>query len=183
MPNVMVLRPADANETAVAWRVAIEHHGGPVALLLTRQGLPIFDRGKYASAEGLARGAYILAEPSSKPAELILMASGSEVSVAMEAFEKLASEGIAARVVSMPSWDLFEEHPAEYKNEVLPPSITARVAIEAASPFGWDRYVGAKGAILGVHRFGASAPYKVLAEKFGLTSADVARRAKELLGR
>jgi transketolase len=183
IPHLVVLRPADANETAVAWRVAIEHHGGPVALLLTRQGLPIFDRGTYASAEGLARGAYVLAGPLSKPAELILMASGSEVSVAMEAFEKLAGEGIAARVVSMPSWDLFEKQPQDYKNEVLPPSITARVAIEAASPFGWDRYVGAKGAILGINRFGASAPYKVLAEKFGLTSADVVRRVKDMFGR
>ena len=183
MPNVMVLRPADANETAVSWRVAIEHRSGPVALLLTRQGLPIFDRSKYASTDGVARGAYVLAEPSGKPAELILMASGSEVSVAMEAHDRLAVEGIASRVVSMPSWDLFEKQPQDYKDEVLPPAITARVAIEAASPFGWDRYVGAKGAILGINRFGASAPYKVLAEKFGLTSADVVRRAKELLGR
>ncbi len=183
MPNLMLLRPADANETVVAWRIAIEHHGGPVALLLTRQGLPIFDRGKYASAEGVSRGAYVLAEPSATPAQLILMASGSEVSVAVEAFEKLAAEGIAARVVSMPSWDIFEKQPQEYKDEVLPRAITTRLAIEAAVPFGWDRYTGAAGAMIGVNRFGASAPWKVLAEKFGLTSADVIRRAKQLLGR
>ncbi len=183
MPNLMLLRPADANETVVAWRIAIERHSGPVALLLTRQGLPIFDRGKYASAEGVSRGAYVLAEPAGKSAELILMASGSEVSVAIEAFERLAGEGIAARVVSMPSWDLFEMQPKQYKDEVLPPGITARLAIEAAVPFGWERYTGTRGAMMGVNRFGASAPWKVIAEKFGLTSADVIRRAKEIIGR
>lgn len=183
MPNLIVLRPADANETAVAWRLAIEHRGGPVALLLTRQGLPILDRGKYASAEGVARGAYILAETPGKPAELILMATGSEVSVALDAHTKLDEEGIASRVVSMPSWELFEKQPQSYKDEVLPPAITKRLAVEAASPFGWERYVGTNGAIMAINRFGASAPYKVLAEKFGLTSPDVVRRARELLAR
>ena len=183
IPNLCFIRPADANETGVAWRVAIERRGGPVALALTRQGLPVIDRGKYASAEGLARGGYILADTAGKAPELILIASGSEVAVALEAYEKLAAEGIAARVVSLPSWDLFEKQPPAYRDEVLPPAVTARLAIEAASPFGWERYVGLKGAVIGMTRFGASAPYKVLAEKFGFTAANVLRRAKELLGR
>ena len=183
IPNLTLLRPADANETTVAWRVAIEHRGGPVAILLTRQGLPILDRSKFASAEGLARGAYILAETPGKTAELILISSGSEVPVAIEAHEKLAAEGVATRVVSMPSWELFERQPQAYKNEVLPPTIIKRLAVEAASPFGWERYVGSNGAIMGINRFGASAPYKVLAEKFGLTASDVVRRAKELLAK
>jgi transketolase len=183
IPHLMVLRPADANETAVAWRIAIEHRGGPVALLLTRQGLPILDRSRYASAEGVARGAYVLADASGTTPQVLLLASGSEVSVAVEAHEKLAAEGIASRVVSMPSWDLFEKQPQAYRDEVIPPAVSVRVAIEAASPFGWERYVGPTGAVLGLNRFGASAPYKVLAEKFGFTPADVIRRAKELLGK
>ncbi len=181
--NLMLIRPADANETAVAWRVAIEHRGGPVALALTRQVLPVIDRGKYASAEGLARGGYVLADAPSKAPEIILIASGSEVAVALESFEKLTAEGIAARVVSLPSWDIFEKQPQAYKDEVLPPGVTARLAIEAAAPLGWDRYVGPKGTVIAMTRYGASAPYKVLAEKFGFTAASVTRRAKELLGR
>jgi transketolase len=183
IPNLTLIRPGDANETAVAWRVAIEHRGGPVAIALTRQGLPIIDRTKYASAEGLARGAYTLADAAGKGPEILLMASGSELSVALEAYEKLAGEGIAARVVSMPSWDLFEKQPQAYRDEVLPPQVTARLAIEAAAPLGWERYVGISGAVIGMTRFGASAPYKVLAEKFGFTSANVVQRAKALLGR
>ncbi len=183
IPNLTLIRPADANETAVAWRVAIERRGGPVALALTRQGLPIIDRTKYAPADGLVRGAYILAEVPGKTPEVVLMASGSEVAVALEAYEKLTGEGIAARVISMPSWDLFEKQPQAYKDEIFPPAVEARLAIEAAVPLGWDRYVGREGAIIGIPRFGASAPYKVLAEKFGFTSANVIRRAKELLGR
>jgi transketolase len=182
IPNVMVLRPADANETAVAWRVAIEHQGGPVVLALTRQAIPIIDRSKYASAEGLTRGAYVLADATGQSPEIILIGTGSEVYVALDAYEKLSSEGVAARVVTMPSWDLFERQPQEYKEEVFPSAITARLAVEAAVPFGWDRYVGAKGAVIGLNRFGASAPWKILAEKFGFTSANVVRRAKELLG-
>jgi transketolase len=181
--NLMLIRPADANETAVAWRVAIERRGGPVALALTRQVLPVIDRSKYASAEGLARGGYVLADAPAKIPEIILIASGSEVAVALEAFEKLKAEGIAARVVSLPSWDIFEKQPQAYKDEVLPPGVTARLAIEAAAPLGWDRYVGPKGAVIGMTRYGASAPYKVLAEKFGFTAANVIQRAKELLGR
>ncbi len=183
IPNLSVIRPADANETAVAWRVAIERRDGPVALALTRQGLPVIDRSKYASAEGLTRGGYVLADARRKAPEIILIASGSEVPVALEAYEKLTAEGIAARVVSLPSWDIFEQQSQEYRDEVLPPGVTARLAIEAAVPLGWERYVGTKGAVIGMTRFGASAPYKVLAEKFGFTAANVLRRARELLGR
>ena len=154
-----------------------------MALALTRQNLPIIDRGKYAPAEGLARGAYVLADSKGRLPEIILIASGSEVSLALEAYEKLLAEGIAARVVSMPSWDLFEAQPSAYKDEVLPPAVTARLGIEAASPFGWERYVGSKGAVIGMTRYGASAPYKVLAEQFGFTPANVVNRAHELLGR
>ncbi len=182
IPNLCLIRPADANETAVAWRVAIERKDGPVALALTRQKLPVIDRGKYASAEGLAEGAYILADSKGKRPELILIASGSEVSLALDSYQKLSDEGVAARVVSMPSWDLFEKQKQAYKDEVLPPLTTARLAIEAAFPLGWDRYVGPKGAVIGMTRFGASAPYKVLAEKFGFTTDNVIRRAHELLG-
>ena len=183
IPNLSVIRPADANETAVAWRVAIERRDGPVALALTRQGLPVIDRSKYASAEGLTRGGYILADAPNKAPEILLIASGSEVPVALEACEKLTAEGIAARVVSLPSWDIFEQQSQEYRDEVLPPGVAARLAIEAAVPLGWERYVGTKGAVIGMTRFGASAPYKVLAEKFGFTAANVLRRARELLGR
>jgi transketolase len=183
IPNLSVIRPADANETAVAWRAAIERRDGPVALALTRQGVPVIDRSKYASADGLMRGGYVLADAPGKAPEVVLIASGSEVPVALEAYEKLSAEGIAARVVSLPSWDLFERQPQDYKDEVLPPTVTARLAIEAAVPLGWERYVGLKGAVIGMTRFGASAPYKVLAEKFGFTAANVVQRAKELLGR
>jgi transketolase len=183
IPNLSLIRPADANETALAWRVAIERRGGPVALALTRQKLPVIDREKYASAEGLAAGAYVLADSKARQPELLLIASGSEVSVALDAYEKLLAEGVAARVVSMPSWDLFEKQPQAYKDEVLPPLTTARLAIEAAYPLGWDRYIGPQGATIAMTRFGASAPYKVLAEEFGFTGANVAARAHELLRR
>ncbi len=182
IPNLCLIRPADANETAVAWRVAIERRGGPVALALTRQPLPVLDRNQYASAEGLTRGAYVLAETAGRITKILLIASGSEVSLALEAYEKLAVEGIGARLVSMPSWDLFEKQPQAYQRDVLPPDVSARLAIEAASPLGWERYVGPKGAVIGMTRFGASAPYKVLAEKFGFTVANVIKRAHELLG-
>ena len=181
--NLCFIRPADANETAVAWRVAVEHRGGPVAMALTRQNLPIFDRAKYGSAEGLTRGAYVLADAKGKTPEIILIATGSEVALALEAYEKLSAEGIAARVVSMPSWDLFEKQTQTYRDEVLPPGVTARLAIEAASPFGWERYVGLKGGVIGINRYGASAPYKVIAEKLGFTPVNVVKRAHELLGK
>lgn len=183
IPNLSLIRPADANETAVAWRVAIETKGGPVALALTRQKLSVIDRDRYASAEGLAKGAYVLADSKGKAPEVILIASGSEVQVALEAYEKLTAEGVAARVVSMPSWDLFEKQSQAYRDEVLPPATVARLAIEAAYPFGWERYIGSKGAVIGMTRYGASGPYKVLAEKFGFTAENAVNRAHELLGR
>ena len=150
---------------------------------MTRQALPVIDATKYASAEGLARGGYILADAKGKAPEIILIASGSEVATALETYEKLTAEGVAARVVSMPCWDLFEKQPQAYKDEVLPPHITARLAIEAASPFGWERYVGLEGAVIGMTRFGASAPYKALAEGFGFTAANIVEKAHGLLGR
>lgn len=183
MPDLCLIRPSDANETAVAWRVTIEHREGPVALVLTRQALPILDRSKYADASGLERGAYVLAEAPGKEPGILLVASGSEVAVAVEAFEELKSEGVAARVVSMPSWELFEKQPESYRKEVFPERFTLRLAIEAASPFGWERYVGSQGAVIGMNRFGASAPYKVLAEKFGFTKASVVAKAHEMLRR
>ncbi len=182
IPNLCLIRPGDANETAVAWRVAIEHKGGPVALVLTRQKLPVIDRSRYASAEGLARGAYVLADAPGKGRGVLLIATGSEVSLAIEAFEQLRNEGLAARVVSMPSWDLFEKQPQKYKDEVFPAHFTARLAIEAASPLGWERYVGPQGAVIGLNRFGASAPYQVIAEKLGFTKTHVVEKAHELLG-
>jgi transketolase len=182
IPELSLIRPADANETVVAWRVAIEHGEGPVALCLTRQVLPIIDRSKYAAAEGLAQGAYVLADAPGKPVELILIASGSEVAPALEAFEKLAAEGIGVRLVSLPSWDLFAKQPQSYRDEVLPPEVTARLAVEAAAPFGLERYVGTKGEVIGMNRFGASAPWKALAEHFGFTAANIAEHARRLLG-
>lgn len=182
IPHLSLIRPADANETAVAWRVAIEHRG-PVALILTRQGLPIIDRTKYGAAEGLEKGAYILADAKGKAPELILIATGSEVAPTLEAYEKLTAEGVAVRLVSMPSWDLFEKQPQSYRDEVLPPAVTARLAVEAGASFGWDRWVGPKGAVHGINRFGASAPYKVIAENLGFTGEHIAKQARELLDR
>jgi transketolase len=180
IPNLCLIRPADANETAVAWRVAIEHKGGPVTLVLTRQKLPVIDRNQYASAEGLVRGAYVLASAEGEKPGILLIATGSEVSLALETFEQLKQQSVAARVVSMPSWDLFAKQPADYQDEVLPADFLARIAIEAASPFGWERYVGPRGAVIGMNRFGASAPYKVLQEKFGFTKANVLAKVQEV---
>ncbi len=182
IPELSLIRPADANETVVAWRVALEHRDGPVALCLTRQVLPIIDRSKYAAAEGLARGAYVLADAPGKSVELILIASGSEVAPALEAFEKLSAEGIGVRLVSLPSWDLFAKQPQSYRDEVLPPEVTARLAVEAGAPFGWERYVGTKGEVIGMNRFGASAPWKALAEHFGFNAANIIEHARRLLG-
>ena len=183
IPHLCCIRPADANETGVAWRVALEHQNGPVALMLTRQVLPIIDRTRYAAAEGLEKGAYVLADAQGKTPELILIATGSEVAPSIDAYEKLSAEGIAVRLVDMPSWDLFEKQSQTYRDEVLPPEVTARLAVEAAVSFGWERYVGLKGAVHGINRFGASAPYKIIAEKLGFTGAHIAARAHELLGR
>jgi transketolase len=183
MPNMMVVRPSDATETVEAWRVALQHRDGPVGLVLTRQKLPVLDRSTLASASGLAQGAYVLAETGAFPPELILMASGSEVSLALEAHARLSAEGIRSRVVSMPCWELFEAQPKSYRDAVLPPTVRARVSIEAAAPFGWERYVGPEGAIIGVSGFGASAPGPVVMREFGFTPEHVVETAKTLLKR
>ena len=181
IPNLTVIRPSDANETIQAWKVALEEEG-PVALILTRQGLEILDRTKYAPANELQKGAYVLADTSGTP-DLILIGTGSEVSVALEARDVLAEQDVAARVVAMPSWELFEKQPQAYRERVLPPTVTARLAIEAGVPMGWDRYVGLEVDVIALDRFGASAPYKVLMEKFGYTGPAVAERALKLLGK
>ncbi|MBI2884009.1 MAG: transketolase [Candidatus Methylomirabilis oxyfera] len=181
IPNLTVIRPADATETAVAWRAALEHRSGPVVLALTRQKLPILDRTKFPPAELLLKGAYILADADQGRPRVILIATGSEVHLAMEAWGRLADEGIPARVVSMPSWELFDRQPEAYRNEVLPPAVTARLAIETGSPHGWHRYVGLGGGVIGMTRFGASAPYQVLLQQFGFTAEHVVSRAMELL--
>ena len=183
VPNLTMIRPADANETAVAWRVALENRHGPTALALTRQKLPVFDRTKYASAEGLTRGAYVMSPSPTGNVDALLIATGSEVAVAIEAQDKLAAEGIGVNVVSMPSWELFEKQSPAYRKEVLPPGIAARVAIEAGVTLGWSRYVGEKGAVIGLDRFGASAPYQVLMEKFGFTAANVCEQVKQVLSK
>ncbi|HEY6302674.1 MAG TPA: transketolase [Terriglobales bacterium] len=181
IPGLMTLRPADANEVVDAWKVIMKQTKKPVALILTRQALPTFDRTKYASAAGLARGAYILADAEGGKPQVILMATGSEVYLCIDAYEKLKAEGVRARVVSMPSWDLFEHQDQSYRDEVLPPDVTARVAVEMASTFGWGRYAGAKGRIIGMHTFGASAPLKDLQKKFGFTAEAVLQAARELV--
>ena len=158
-------------------------HHQPAALVLTRQALPTVDRTKYASASDLARGAYVLADaPDGKP-DVLLLATGSEVALCLEAHERLKAEGIKARVVSMPSWELFDDQPKEYRDRVLPPAVTARVSVEQASRFGWARYVGATGDSIGMRSFGASAPLKDLVKKFGFTPENVVAAAKEQLGR
>ncbi len=183
IPNLLAIRPADANEVREAWKVAIEHRHRPTALVLTRQALPTLDRvsGAYAAADGLRRGAYVLAELGEGRPQLILMASGSEVALIVEAGARLAEQGIAVRLVSFPSWELFAEQDAAYRESVLPPDITARLAVEAGVTMGWDRWVGTQGRILGIDRYGASAPVKTVFEKFGLSADNVERIARELL--
>ncbi|MDR5756908.1 transketolase [Caballeronia sp. LZ035] len=184
VPGLTLLRPADANEVGESWRVALTHNKEPSCLVLTRQPLPTFDRSKYGSAEGVRRGAYVLADADGgKKPEVILMASGSEVSLCVEAFEKLTAEGIAARVVSMPSWDLFEKQDEAYKESVLPSDVHARVCAEQAATLGWDRYVGRLGAQIVMHTFGASAPLKALKTKFGFTPEAVVDAAKKQIER
>ncbi|HEY6269710.1 MAG TPA: transketolase [Candidatus Acidoferrum sp.] len=183
MPNMLVLRPGDANEVVEAYKVALQHTRGPSTLVFTRQAMPTFDRTKYASATGVAKGAYILAEaPGGKP-DVILMGSGSEVSLCVDAAEKLNATGIKARVVSMPSWELFERQDASYKESVFPASLSARVSVEMASTFGWERYVGLKGKMIGMRSFGASAPLKDLLKKFGIQVDNVVAAAKEVVGK
>ena len=179
IPNVTVIRPSDANETVEAWKIALRRHG-PVALVLTRQHIDILDRGTLAPAGSLERGAYVLADTEGTP-DLILIASGSEVQVALAACDILAQDGVQARVVAMPSWELFEEQSQAYKDSVLLPEVTARLSVEAGISLGWDRYVGPKGSTISVDRFGASAPLGVIWEKFGFTASAVAVRARELL--
>lgn len=182
IPHLIVIRPCDANEVAVAWRVAIEAKG-PVALVFTRQNVPVLDRTQYASADGLRHGAYVLADaPNGKP-DVILIATGSEVQLIVGAQKKLQEQGIAARLVSMPSWELFDAQPKEYRDAVLPPSVRARLAVEAGVTQGWHKYVGSGGDVIGLDRFGASAPYQVILEKFGFTVENVVARAKKLVGR
>jgi len=181
MPNLIVLRPADANEVTEAWKIIAKFQHNPVALVLTRQAVPTFDRTKYAAASGTARGAYVLADaPGGKP-DVILMATGSEVSLCVEAYERLKEEGVAARVVSMPSWEIFEQQDAAYKESVLPSSVMARVSVEMAATFGWERYVGIRGRMMGMHRFGASAPLKDLLKFFGFTADAVVAEARKAM--
>jgi transketolase len=178
-----MLRPADANEVVEAYRYVAKLRHQPAALALSRQPLPTLDRSKYAAASGLARGAYVLADaPGSNP-EVILIGSGSEVSLCIDAHEELVAEGIRSRVVSMPSWDIFEQQAPEYQDSVLPPGVTARVAVEQASTLGWERYVGRSGRVIGMKTFGASAPLKELQRKFGFEPERVTEIAKELLGK
>jgi len=182
IPGLVVLRPGDANEVVEAYRYVLQLRHQPAVLALSRQPLPTLDRAKYAPASGVTKGAYVLADAPGADPELILIASGSEVSLAVDAYEQLVKEGVRARVVSMASWDIFEQQTPEYRNSVLPASVKARVAIEQASTFGWERYVGDKGRVIGMHTFGASAPLKELQKKFGFVPDQVVAVAKEVLG-
>lgn len=183
MPNMLVLRPGDANEVVEAYKVILQHKHGPCSLVLTRQAVPTLDRTKYAPALGVAKGAYVLADAGAGRPDVILMASGSELSLCVDAYEKLKATGIKARVVSMPSWELFEQQDASYKASVLPPEVTARVSVEMATTFGWERYVGAKGKMIGMHSFGASAPLKDVLKKFGFSVDIVVAAAREVMGK
>ena len=183
MPNMIVLRPGDANEAVEAWKIIAHLKESPVSLVLTRQPMPTLDRTKYAPASGVAKGAYVLADaPGGKP-EIILIGTGSELSLCVDAYEKLKAEGIKARVVSMPSWEIFDKQDAAYHESVLPPSVTARVSVEMAATFGWERYTGSKGRNIGMHSFGASAPLKDLLKYFGFTVDKVLAEAHQALGR
>jgi transketolase len=181
IPGLTLFRPADANEVVEAYRYIMQLRHRPAAIVLSRQALPTLDRGRYASAEGVARGAYVLADSSDGPPEMILIATGSEVSLAVEAHEKLRAEGIRSRVVSMPSWDIFEDQPQAYRDSVLPPQVTARIAIEQGSMLGWERYVGPAGKVVGMKTFGASAPLKELQRKFGFEPERIMDLAREML--
>ena len=181
IPGLLVFRPADANEVVETWRIVTALRHEPAALILSRQALPTLDRSTFAPATGVARGAYVLAEADTGTPDVILMATGSEVHLALAAREELQAGGVGARVVSMPCWELFDRQPRQYRDEVLPPSVRARVAVEQASTLGWDRYVGDGGAVIGMHTFGASAPLKQLVSKFGFTPERVAERARECL--
>jgi transketolase len=179
IPGLITLRPADANEVVEAWRVAMPWRHEPVALIFARQELPTLDRSVYASASGVAQGAYVLADAPDCTPDVLLLATGSEVALCVAAYEELKADGVKARVVIMPSWELFENQGQEYRDSVIPPGVTARVAVEAASTFGWERYIGRGGAIIGMNTFGASAPLKDLQRRFGFEPENVVRAAKE----
>jgi transketolase len=181
IPGLTVIRPADANETVEAWRMAIEHKEGPVAIVLTRQNVPVIDRTKFTPSTGLRRGAYILADSSSDRLEIFLIAAGSEVHLALEVYEKLCAEELGVRVINMPSWEIFERQTEDYRSKVFPPDITTRISIEAGSTHGWHKYVGLEGETIGIDHFGASAPGKILLEEFGLTSENILNKVKSLL--
>ena len=183
IPGLVTIRPGDANEVVEAFRYIMQLTHEPAVLVLSRQALPTLDRSKYAAASGVARGAYVLGDAPGGNPEVILIASGSEVSLAVEAHEKLLAEGIRSRVVSMPSWDIFDHQPQDYRDRVLPPGVKARVAVEQASTFGWERYTGLDGRIIGMKTFGASAPLKELQRKFGFNPEHVVAAAKEQLGK
>jgi transketolase len=180
-PNVTVLRPSDATETKCAWIAALENKSGPTALLLTRQNLPVFDRKELASACNLKKGAYTIWESATSGHDIIIMASGSEVSIAIEAGKKLAGEGKAVRVVSFPSWELFEKQDAAYKASVLPAECACRLSVEAGATHGWEKYTGAQGRMIGINHFGASAPAGTLAKEFGITADNTYKTAREML--
>jgi transketolase len=181
VPGLTLLRPGDANEVVEAYRYVMQLKHRPAIIVLSRQALPTIDRSRYASAAGVARGAYVLADAPRGEPQVILIASGSEVSLAVEAHEQLLESGVRSRVVSMPSWDIFEHQDQAYRDSVLPPGVTARVAIEQASKFGWERYVGREGAVVGMETFGASAPLKALQQEFGFTAENVVATAKAQL--
>jgi transketolase len=181
IPGLSVLRPGDANEVVEAYRTVLQYRHRPAVLVLSRQALPTLDRSRLAPASGVARGAYVIADAPDGAPQLILIASGSELSLALQAQQRLQADGTATRVVSMPSWDLFEQQPADYRAGVLPPQVTARLAIEQASSFGWERYVGDSGRVIGMHTFGASAPLKALQQAFGFTVDHVVETARALL--
>ena len=183
IPGLVTLRPADANEVVEAYRYILQLRHQPAVLALSRQPLPTLDRSKYAPASGVARGAYVLADAADGSPEVILIASGSELSLIVQAHEKLLAENIRSRVVSMPSWDIFEHQSLEYQDSVLPPEVNARVAVEQGSTLGWERYVGREGRVIGMHTFGASAPLKELQKKFGFEPDRVVAIAKELITR
>jgi transketolase len=183
IPNLKVIRPADAQETVEAWKAALSLRDGPTALILSRQKLPIIDRERYASAEGLHRGAYVMADAAGSEPRLILIGTGAEVHLLLAAHERLTQRGVPVRVVNAPCWELFHRQPESYRDEVLPPRIKARLAVEAGAGLGWERFTGDQGAILAMDRFGASAPDKVLFEAFGFTVEGILQKAEALLDR
>jgi transketolase len=182
-PGLIVIRPADANEVREAWKVILRSRYEPVALVLTRQSVPTIDRSAYAPASGLARGAYVLADAPGADPEVILIGTGSEVSLCLEAYEQLATEGVRARVVSLPSWELFDRQDSDYRKSVLPPRVKARVCVEQASSFGWSRHAGTDGHIIGIDTFGASAPFQPLSRMFGFSADHIVAAAKAQIAR